>query len=147
MCFGNYFGFLSSFDYFGCVVVLMQMCYLDVFVWVQVFGMVESECDVFFVCFDVGGCGVGFVVLGGVFLEGVDLVGEWLIGVFIVMFGLLQVNDVNEQMWCVMDVCFGNGYDYMYLYLGLQKVVQVVGCVICIEYDEGVVYLIDDCYW
>jgi Rad3-related DNA helicase len=39
---------------------------------------------------------------------------------------------------------FGAGYDYTYLYPGLQKVVQAAGRVIRTEADQGVVYLIDD---
>ncbi|MDN8872723.1 helicase C-terminal domain-containing protein, partial [Staphylococcus aureus] len=86
-------------------------------------GMAESERDAFLARFDAGGRGVGFAVLGGAFSEGVDLVGERLIGAFIATLGLPQVNDVNEQMRRAMDARFGNGYDYMYLYPGLQKVV------------------------
>ncbi|MDI1273452.1 helicase C-terminal domain-containing protein, partial [Polaromonas sp.] len=41
---------------------------------------------------------------------------------------------------------FGKGYDYTYLYPGLQKVVQAAGRVIRTESDQGVVYLIDDRY-
>jgi len=36
------------------------------------------------------------------------------------------------------------GYDYTYLYPGLQKVVQAAGRVIRTTSDRGVVYLIDD---
>ncbi|MFP3710518.1 helicase C-terminal domain-containing protein, partial [Paraburkholderia sp. SIMBA_009] len=93
-----------------------------------------------------GGRGVGFAVLGGAFSEGVDLVGERLIGAFIATLGLPQINDVNEQMRRAMDARFGNGYDYIYLYPGLQKVVQAAGRVIRTERDEGVVHLIDDRY-
>mgnify|MGYP003668769437 CR=1 FL=1 len=38
----------------------------------------------------------------------------------------------------------GNGYDYAYLYPGLQKVVQAAGRVIRSTDDSGVVYLLDD---
>ncbi|VWB13002.1 ATP-dependent DNA helicase [Burkholderia lata] len=143
---GNYLGFLSSFDYLGRVVALMQTRHPDVPVWAQAPGMAESERDAFLVRFDAGGRGVGFAVLGGAFSEGVDLVGERLIGAFIATLGLPQVNDVNEQMRRAMDARFGNGYDYMYLYPGLQKVVQAAGRVIRTEHDEGVVHLIDDRY-
>uniref|UniRef100_UPI001963045C ATP-dependent DNA helicase n=1 Tax=Burkholderia sp. LMG 13014 TaxID=2709306 RepID=UPI001963045C len=143
---GNYLGFLSSFDYLGRVVALMQTRHPDVPVWAQAPGMAESERDAFLARFDAGGRGVGFAVLGGAFSEGVDLVGERLIGAFIATLGLPQVNDVNEQMRRAMDARFGNGYDYMYLYPGLQKVVQAAGRVIRTEHDEGVVHLIDDRY-
>jgi DNA excision repair protein ERCC-2 len=89
---------------------------------------------------------VGFAVLGGAFSEGVDLVGQQLIGAFIATLGLPQMNEINEQMRRTMEVRFGNGYDYMYLYPGLQKVVQAAGRVIRTEQDQGVVHLIDDRY-
>jgi len=43
-----------------------------------------------------------------------------------------------------MQATFGAGYDYTYLYPGIQKVVQAAGRVIRTETDRGVVYLIDD---
>jgi DNA excision repair protein ERCC-2 len=45
-----------------------------------------------------------------------------------------------------MQQTFGAGYDYTYLYPGLQKVVQAAGRVIRTRADSGVVYLIDDRY-
>jgi Rad3-related DNA helicase len=43
-----------------------------------------------------------------------------------------------------METIFGAGYDYTYLYPGMQKVVQAAGRVIRTETDKGTVYLIDD---
>jgi DNA excision repair protein ERCC-2 len=43
-----------------------------------------------------------------------------------------------------MGAIFGAGYDYTYLYPGIQKVVQAAGRVIRSEHDRGVVMLIDD---
>ncbi|MNT93876.1 hypothetical protein D3C72_2354480 [compost metagenome] len=43
-----------------------------------------------------------------------------------------------------MASLFGAGYDYAYLYPGLQKVVQAAGRVIRTTEDRGVVHLIDD---
>ncbi|KVC75064.1 ATP-dependent DNA helicase [Burkholderia ubonensis] len=143
---GNYLSFLSSFDYLQRVVTLMQERHPDVPVWAQAPGMAEAERDAFLARFDAGGRGVGFAVLGGAFSEGVDLAGERLIGAFIATLGLPQINDVNEQMRRAMDARLGNGYDYIYLYPGLQKVVQAAGRVIRTEQDEGVVHLIDDRY-
>ena len=59
---------------------------------------------------------------------------------------LPQINPVNEEIKQRMEVMFGsnNGYDYTYLYPGLQKVVQAAGRVIRTVKDQGVVYLIDD---
>jgi DNA excision repair protein ERCC-2 len=89
-------------------------------------------------------CGVGFAVLGGAFGEGIDLPGARLIGAFVATLGLPQMNPVNEQLRERMQAMFGAGYDYTYLYPGLQKVVQAAGRVIRTEQDRGVVWLIDD---
>ena len=51
---------------------------------------------------------------------------------------------VLRQLKACLEREFGAGYDYTYLYPGLQKVVQAAGRVIRTEQDEGVVYLIDD---
>lgn len=143
---GNYLGFLSSFDYLRSVAVLMRARHPDVPVWEQSPGMSEAERDAFLARFDADGRGVGFAVLGGAFAEGVDLAGDRLIGAFIATLGLPQTNDVNEQMRQALDARFGNGYNYTYLYPGLQKIVQAAGRVIRTEHDEGVVHLIDDRY-
>ena len=59
---------------------------------------------------------------------------------------LPQINPVDEEIKQRMEVMFGsnNGYDYTYLYPGLQKVVQAAGRVIRTPEDRGVVHLIDD---
>ncbi|RFU44625.1 ATP-dependent DNA helicase [Paraburkholderia sp. DHOC27] len=143
---GNYLGFLSSFDYLQRVVALLRERHPDMPVWAQEQGMDEAAREAFLARFRSLGRGVGFAVLGGAFSEGIDLVGERLIGAFIATLGLPQVNDVNEQMRRTMEAKFGSGYDYMYLYPGLQKVVQAAGRVIRTEQDVGVVHLIDDRY-
>jgi DNA excision repair protein ERCC-2 len=143
---GNYLGFLSSFEYLQQVVELMRERHPDLPVWTQEPGMDEAARDAFLARFRTMHQGVGFALLGGAFAEGVDLVGQQLIGAFIATLGLPQMNDVNEQMRRTMDARFGNGYDYMYLYPGLQKVVQAAGRVIRTEQDQGVVHLIDDRY-
>lgn len=106
--------------------------------------MSEPERAAFLDRFTLGGCGVGFAVLGGSFGEGIDLPGERLIGAFVATLGLPQVNPVNEQLRERMQAMFGAGYDYTYLYPGMQKVVQAAGRVIRSELDQGVVWLIDD---
>ena len=82
--------------------------------------------------------------LGGAFGEGIDLPGTRLIGAFIATLGLPQVNPVNEQIRQRMQACLGRGYDYTYLFPGIQKVVQAAGRVIRTPQDRGVVFLMDD---
>jgi len=141
---GNYLAFFSSFDYLQQVADRFEQAHPDIPVWRQARRMSEPERAEFLARFAPGGRGIGFAVLGGSFGEGVDLPGERLIGAFVATLGLPQVNPVNEQLRQRMQAMFGAGYDYTYLYPGMQKVVQAAGRVIRTEQDRGVVWLIDD---
>lgn len=87
---------------------------------------------------------VAFSVLGGIFSEGIDLKGERLSGAIIVGVGLPQIgferniimNHFNEENNC--------GYEYSYMYPGMNKVLQAAGRVIRSEKDIGAILLIDD---
>lgn len=141
---GNYLAFFSSYDYLQQVAGLFAGEQPQVPIWLQARQMNEAERQAFIQRFEAGGQGIGFAVLGGAFGEGIDLPGERLIGAFIATLGLPQLNPVNEQLRQRMASLFGAGYDYAYLYPGLQKVVQAAGRVIRTTEDRGVVYLIDD---
>lgn len=145
---GNYLGFLSSFDYLRQVAELMRLRHPQVPIWQQTPGMDEPGRAAFLARFTESGQGVGFAVLGGAFSEGVDLPGKRLIGAFIATLGLPQVNAINENIKRAMARRYGEaqGYDYTYLYPGMQKVVQAAGRVIRTEQDVGTVHLIDDRY-
>jgi DNA excision repair protein ERCC-2 len=141
---GNYLAFFSSFDYLELVASQFRQQHPDIPMWTQARGMGEAERQVFLDRFVAGGAGVGFAVLGGSFGEGIDLRGDRLIGAFVATLGLPQVNPRNEQLKARIEGTFGSGYDYTYLYPGIQKVVQAAGRVIRTPQDQGVVYLIDD---
>ncbi|MCJ7956839.1 MAG: ATP-dependent DNA helicase [Pseudomonas sp.] len=141
---GNYLAFFSSFDYLQQVAQLMVERHPQVALWLQSRGMAEAERQGFLNQFTQHSQGIGFAVLGGAFGEGIDLPGARLIGAFIATLGLPQLNPINEQMKARMASIFGSGYDYTYLYPGIQKVVQAAGRVIRSQRDEGVVMLIDD---
>ncbi|RZJ27024.1 MAG: ATP-dependent DNA helicase [Haliea sp.] len=143
---GNYLSFVSSFDYLQQLLELFRARHPSIAVWAQSRGMEEGAKKGFLERFTPASSGIGFAVLGGAFAEGVDLPGKRLIGAFIATLGLPQINPVNEQIKLRMETSFGRGYDYTYLYPGLQKVVQAAGRVIRTESDSGVVYLIDDRY-
>jgi DNA excision repair protein ERCC-2 len=141
---GNYLCFSSSYEYTRRLEARMRMDHDGIPVWGQAPDMGAQEREDFLARFARGGRGIGFVVLGGAFGEGVDLPGDRLIGAFILTLGLPQVNAVNEEMKRLMQARFGEGYNYAYLYPGLQKVVQAAGRVIRSETDVGSVYLVDD---
>lgn len=141
---GNYLAFFSSFDYLHKVYQRFVERYPEIPVWQQSRRMDEDERKAFLRRFTLDGNGIGFAVLGGVFGEAIDLPGNRLIGAFIATLGLPQINAINEQMRQRMQAVFGQGYDYTYLYPGLQKVVQAAGRVIRTQEDQGVIHLMDD---
>ncbi|KJH82092.1 ATP-dependent DNA helicase [Stutzerimonas stutzeri] len=141
---GNYLAFFSSFDYLQQVTALLSEQHPDLPYWEQTRSMQEAARVAFLERFTEQSRGIGFAVLGGAFSEGIDLPGKRLIGAFVATLGLPQVNPVNEQMKARMDQLFGAGYDYTYLFPGLQKVVQAAGRVIRTTEDAGTLHLIDD---
>ena len=141
---GNYLAFFSSYDYLDEVAAAFEARHPGIACWRQARRMSEPEQAQFLARFVAGAQGVGFAVLGGSFAEGIDLPGERLVGAFIATLGLPAANEVNEQMRARIDRLLGAGFDYTYLYPGLQKVVQAAGRVIRSPTDRGVVHLIDD---
>ncbi|WP_280561416.1 helicase C-terminal domain-containing protein [Chromohalobacter sp. 48-RD10] len=141
---GNYLAFFSSFAYLEDVAARLQEAHPEVPQWQQARGMDETARADFLARFTSDGRGVGFAVLGGAFGEGIDLPGERLIGAFIATLGLPQVNPVNEQRRRYLQAMFGAGYDYAYVYPGVQKVIQAAGRVIRSREDRGTIHLIDD---
>ena len=84
---------------------------------------------------------VGFCVMGGIFSEGIDLTQDRLIGAMIVGTGIPQVCNERE----ILKQYFGaEGFDYAYLYPGMNKVLQSAGRVIRTEKDKGVILLMDE---
>jgi DNA excision repair protein ERCC-2 len=87
---------------------------------------------------------VGFAVMGGIFGEGIDLVGDLLSGAVIVGVGLPQICLERDIISRYFQESKGTGFEYSYVYPGMNKVLQAVGRVIRTEQDRGVVLLIDE---
>ena len=87
---------------------------------------------------------MGFCVLGGIFSEGIDLTEDKLIGTVIVGTGLPQVCRERELLRQYFDGQGVKGFDYAYLYPGMNKVLQAAGRVIRTDEDRGVILLLDD---
>ena len=87
---------------------------------------------------------IGFCVLGGIFGEGIDLKKDSLIGAVIVGTGIPQVCLERELVREYFDETMQNGYEYAYLYPGMNKVLQAAGRVIRTQEDTGVVALLDE---
>ena len=107
--------------------------------------MTESDRDEFLALFshDNTRSLVGFAVLGGVFGEGIDLVGDRLTGAAIVGVGLpgicLERNIIRDYFADTHNA----GFEFAYMYPGLNRVLQAAGRVIRSDTDRGMVLLID----
>jgi Rad3-related DNA helicase len=89
---------------------------------------------------------VGFAVMGGIFGEGIDLIGDRLLGAVIVGVGLPGISLERELIKEYFTRTLNGGFEYAYLYPGINRVLQAAGRVIRTERDRGVVLLIDQRY-
>lgn len=87
---------------------------------------------------------MGFCVMGGIFSEGIDLTEDKLIGAVIVGTGLPQVCQERELLKTYFDEKGLRGFDYAYLYPGMNKVLQSAGRVIRTDTDKGIILLLDE---
>lgn len=90
---------------------------------------------------------MGFCVMGGIFSEGIDLAEDKLIGAVIVGTGLPQVCREREILKSYFDSRGERGFDYAYLYPGMNKVLQAAGRVIRTSEDRGVILLLDERFY
>ncbi len=86
---------------------------------------------------------IGFCVMGGIFSEGINLARDRLIGAVIVGTGLPQVCRERELLREYFDAKGADGYNYAYVYPGMNKVQQAAGRVIRTEEDRGIILLLD----
>lgn len=143
---GNYFVFFPSYKYMNEIYTLFIDRYPMVEAMLQQPSMQEEEKEGFLQCFQMDSEKgiVAFAVMGGMFSEGIDLAGDRLIGAVIVGVGLPQVcfeRDIIMQFFMEKN---GMGFEYAYMYPGMNKVMQAAGRVIRSEQDRGVVLLIDE---
>ncbi len=87
---------------------------------------------------------IGMAVMGGIFSEGIDLKEDRLIGAAIIGTGLPGVCNERELFRSYYDEKSNNGFEYSYLYPGMNKVLQSAGRVIRTEKDKGVILLLDE---
>ena len=142
---GNYLVFFPSYDYMNKVYALFHESYPGINTLLQQGSMTEEERADFLQQFDGNNTEtlVGFTVLGGIFSEGIDLKGDRLIGSIIVSVGIPMINMRQDQIRDYFNHKNNQGYDYAYVYPGMNKVLQAAGRVIRTETDSGIVLLID----
>ena len=143
---GNYLVFLPSYRYMEEVCRRFTQNSPHTKVSKQTGEMTEAERAGFLEQFSAGSAEtlVGFAVLGGIFGEGIDLTGERLVGAVIVGVGLPMVCPEREIIRQWFDKNNRQGFEYAYVYPGMNKVLQAAGRVIRTEQDRGVILLIDN---
>ncbi|RZT23963.1 ATP-dependent DNA helicase [Fictibacillus sp. BK138] len=143
---GNYLVFFPSYRYMTDVVDRLLEEDPAFHPIVQHPAMSEEEREKFLANFDTAGeqSLVGFAVMGGIFSEGIDLKGDRLTGAVIIGVGLPQVGLERDTMKDYFQSAGKNGYDFAYVYPGMNKVLQAGGRVIRSEEDRGTLVLVDD---
>ncbi|MBW9151122.1 ATP-dependent DNA helicase [Clostridium estertheticum] len=143
---GNYMVFFPSYKYMEVVFNRFSKIYTSVKVSIQVNAMTEEAREEFLKNFNRDGKDniLGFGVLGGIFSEGIDLKGDALIGVIIIGVGHPMICFEREIIKDYFNNKSNCGYEYSYMYPGMNKVLQAAGRVIRTEEDRGTVLLIDD---
>ena len=89
---------------------------------------------------------VGFAVMGGIFGEGIDLVGDRLTGAAVIGVGLPGISPERELIRRHFAAIDGTGFEFAYLFPGINRVLQAAGRVIRSGSDTGVVLLVDHRY-
>lgn len=141
---GNYMVFAPSYAYMELLYDEVEKSGIEGFELIkQKQNMNEEEKSEVLRSFKISNNLLMFCVLGGMFSEGIDLPGEQLIGSIIIGVGYPMIDIKNE---IIKDFYKENGYDYAYVFPGINKIQQAVGRVIRTESDTGRVMLIDDRY-
>ena len=145
---GNYLLFFPSYQYMRMVLEMFRSASPDIDVIVQEPGMGERQREEFLARFETDNPRtlVGFAVMGGIFGEGIDLVGTRLSGAAVVGVGLPPVGLERELIREYFAARLEQGFEYAYMYPGINRVLQAAGRVIRTETDRGVVLLIDQRY-
>lgn len=143
---GNYMVFFPSYAYMKEITERFKERFNDINILVQQGEMKEEERENFLEQFkeEPTETLVGFCVLGGIFSEGIDLTGDRLIGAVVIGVGLPQICLERNIIRDYFNEEKGKGYEYSYMYPGMNKVLQAVGRVIRTEKDKGAALLIDD---
>jgi DNA excision repair protein ERCC-2 len=144
---GNYLIYFPSYKYMTMIHDLFSVMNPKPEILVQTPGMTEAEREEFLENFSIdnlanGKTLVGFAVMGGIFGEGIDLVGDRLSGAVIVGVGLPGISLERELIKEYFSNQQDAGFEYAYLYPGMNRVFQAAGRVIRTATDRGVVLLI-----
>ncbi len=143
---GNYLVFFPSYEYMNRTYDIFSQKFPHIPIALQLPNMPEEERESFLAQFrpNVDKQFIAFAVMGGIFSEGIDLKGSRLTGSIIVGVGLPQLCLERNIIKDYFTNKNGKGYEYAYVFPGMNKVLQAAGRVIRTETDTGSVVLIDE---
>ena len=143
---GNYLVFFPSFEYMENAYELYRLLWPEDHTIVQTPNMDDDERKDFLSCFceNPARSLIAFAVMGGIFSEGIDLAGERLAGAIIVGVGLPQLSLERDLVLEYFNRTKGQGFEYAYMFPGMNRVLQAAGRVIRGQDDRGFVLLLDE---
>lgn len=140
---GNYLIFFPSFEFMQNVNLFLGS--LNYQRLIQRPKMSDQEREEFLNTLRKSGSGnLLLAVMGGIFSEGVDYLGDMCIGVIIFSPGLPQVTYARDLIREYYDTGRGNGFEYAYVYPGINKVIQAAGRLIRSHQDKGIIVLVGE---
>ncbi len=142
---GNYLIYFPSYAYMNEILPGVEELAGDAEFIIQTSSMADAAREAFLHAFTAQRekTVVGFAVMGGIFGEGIDLIGDRLIGVAVIGLGLPQLGLERNLIRNHFDAQGLEGFDYAYLFPGLNRVFQAAGRLIRSEKDRGAVLLVD----
>jgi len=139
---GNYFAFFPSFEFLKGVAHLVRLKDSELLIQDRIMrdhhrsALLEKLRE-------PGKRHLVLAVQGGIFAEGVDYPGELAVGAIIVGPGLPKVSFEQELMRQFYEEAYSKGFEYAYLYPGMNRVVQSAGRIVRSETDRGIIVLLD----
>jgi len=143
---GNYLVFFPSFEYMRNVYEQYKELWPKDYTILQDSYMTDAEREDFLSSFEESPehSLIAFAVMGGIFSEGIDLTGDRLSGAIIIGVGLPQLSQERDLIARYYNQVKKMGFEYAYMFPGMNKVLQAAGRVIRTEKDRGFVLLLDD---
>jgi DNA excision repair protein ERCC-2 len=145
----NQIAYLPSYEYLDQVLERFRELHPEIPHAAQDASMDDAERQAFLARFTdrSNGPTLGFAVLGGAFGEGIDLVGERLSGAIIIGVGLPAICAERELIrdHFARDLADRDaGFEFAYVYPGMNRVLQAAGRVIRSETDRGAIVLVGE---
>jgi DNA excision repair protein ERCC-2 len=140
---GNYIAFFPSFEFLQHVNLFLGE--IESYKLIQKSGMTEKErLEILHKLTKSDQYHLLLAVMGGIFSESIDLPGEKCVGIIIFSPALPKISLEREIIRHYYDQKSGNGFEYAYIYPGLNNVIQAAGRLIRSEQDRGIVVIVGE---